>query len=160
MFGLKGRQNAFCGYDLRKRNKMTILSAKDDFCSRSLAGFPGPVSRLEYVAGLRQEGGAYSHWGMGRSHGEEAANQAIAGAHSQIFVDMLRTPLSRLAEELRGLSSEHETDASELMQSLESRGEALVPQSLNGGSKRHFNSILQALSALARARALDDGRAA
>ncbi len=139
---------------------MTILSAKDDFWCRTLATFLGPMSRLEYVVGLRQDSGVYSHWGMGRSHGEAAANQAIAGAHSQIFVDTLRTPLSRLAEEMRSLASEHETDVSEFMRELESRGEALVPQSLNGGSKRHFNSILKALSALARAAAIDDGRAA
>jgi uncharacterized protein YunC (DUF1805 family) len=136
---------------------MTILKAKDDFWCRSLAALEGPLSRLEYVVGLRQESGVYAHWGMVKSHGEAAANQAIAGAHSQVFVDLLRTPLRRLTEELQGLAIEHGMDARELIRTLESRGEILVPQSLSGGSKQHFSSILKALSALARAAALHDG---
>ena len=139
---------------------MTIFSAKDDFRDRSLAAFRGPVGRLEYVAGLRQTSGVYSHWGMVKTHGEAAANQAIARAHTQIFVDVLRMPLKELLEELRALAVERGVEARELMQTLAARTELLTPQSLNGGSKRHFNSILLTLSALARAEAVDGDRAA
>jgi hypothetical protein len=160
MIGSKRHKSAFYDCDLRKRNKMTIFSAKDDFWYRSLAAFQGPVSRLEYLAGLRQDSGVYSHWGLVRSHGAAAANQAIASAHSQIFLEILRTPLGLLSEELNHLASEQGTDVRQLLKTLASQGEMLVPQGLNGGSKRHFNSILKALSALARAAALDDDRAA
>jgi hypothetical protein len=139
---------------------MTIFSAKEDFWCRSLASFSGPVSRLEYVSGLRQESGVYSHWGMARSHGEAAANQAIAGAHAQIFAEILQTPLSLLLQELRSLASEHGTEPHELLQTLIARRDALVPHSLDGGSRLHFNSVLQALSALARTQAPGDDRAA
>ena len=139
---------------------MTILSPSDDFWIRSLAPLAGPVSKLDYISGLRQPGGGYSHWGLAHIHGEAAANQAIAGAHSRIFSEILRTPLRRLAEEARGLAGEQGTGTRELLLALESRGEKLIPESLGGGSKRHFNSILQALSALASERGPGTGQAA
>jgi hypothetical protein len=139
---------------------MTILSPSDDFWCRSLANFPGPVSRLDYISGLRLPGGTYSHWGLSRIHGDAAANQAIAGAHSKIFSELLSTPVRRLVEELRKLAAQKGTDTHTVLRELMSRGEMLIPQRLSGGSKRHFNSIWQALSALERALGPGNGRGA
>jgi hypothetical protein len=130
---------------------MTILSPSDDFWYRSLAPLSNAVSRLDYVSGLRQPGGTYAHWGLSRTFGEAAANEAIAGAHSRIFSEILRTPLKRLVEELRNTASERGADTQEVLSELVSRGDRLIPPRLSGGSKRHFNSIWQALSALERA---------
>jgi len=151
MVGLNSGQNAFRDFDLRKTDKTMILSAAEDFSGKTLAAVPGTLGKLRYVAGLRQDSGVYSHWGMSRSHGDAAANQAIAGAHADIFVEILRTPLNELAGELERLAGEHETNSRELVAALLAEGELLVPQSLKGGSRRHFNSVLLALSALAKA---------
>lgn len=137
-----------------------IFSAAEDFSGKTLAAVPGTLAKLQYVAGLRQDSGVYSHWGMSRSHGEASANQAIAGAHADIFVEILRTPLNQLAGELERLAGEHETNSRELVKALLAEGELLVPQSLKGGSRRHFNSVLRALSALAAAPELQSGQAA
>jgi hypothetical protein len=137
-----------------------IYSPADDFSGKTLAAIPGMLGKLQYVAGLRQDSGVYVHWGMSRSHGEAAANQAIAGAHSQLFIEILRTPLSRLVEDLRSMASEHAMDARQLIQELVAQRELLVPQRLNGGSLRHFNSVLRSLSVLADAPALQSDPAA
>src|SRR3954468_1590943 len=160
MVGLIRVQNAFCGFDLRKTDKTMILSAAEDFSGKTLAAVAGMLGKLQYVAGLRQESGVYSHWGMSRSYGEAAANQAIAGAHADIFVEILRTPLHELAGELERLACEHETNSRELVKDLLAEGELLVPQSLKGGSRRHFNSVLRSLSALAAAPERQSGQAA
>lgn len=139
---------------------MTILSPSEDFWCRSLADFPGPVSKLEYIVSLRTESGAYAHWGLTRVHGEAAANQAIANAHTKIFLEILRTPLSQLQRELRSLAQEQGAHARDLLDAFLERGERLVPHSLNGGSRRHFNSIWESLSAIERAPAPVTGRAA
>jgi hypothetical protein len=137
-----------------------ILSAAEDFSGKTLAAVPGTLAKLQYVAGLRQDSGVYSHWGMSRSHGEAAANQAIAGAHADIFLEILRTPLSGLVDELQRLAAEYETNTRALVEALLEKGELLMPQSLKGGSRLHFNSVLRALSALAAAPELQSGRAA
>jgi hypothetical protein len=137
-----------------------IFSPADDFSGKTLAAIPGTLGKLQYVAGLRQESGVYVHWGMSRSHGEAAANQAIAAAHAQLFIEILRTPLSHLVGDLRSMASQHATEARQLIQALMEQRELLVPQKLNGGSLRHFNSVLRALSVLADAPALQSDPAA
>jgi hypothetical protein len=139
---------------------MPIFSPSDDFWCRSLAGFPGPLSRLEYVSSLRLDGGGYSHWGLMRVHGEAAANQAVADAHTKIFSEILRTPLKRLQVEVCELASQQGIRASDCLAALIARGDHLVPPKLNGGSKRHFSSIFEALSALERALGLGIDQAA
>jgi hypothetical protein len=139
---------------------MTILSPSDDFWYRTLAPLSNAVSRLDYVSGLRQPGGTYAHWGLTRTFGEAAANEAIARAHSQVFSEILRTPLKRLVEELRSTAADRGAETQDILGELLSRGDRLIPPRLAGGSKRHFNSIWQALSALERALGQRSGPAA
>ncbi len=122
---------------------MTLFSALDDLVIRTLAAIPGRVQKLQYLAGLRDQSGAYEHWGLEKVHGSKAARQALAEAHSMVFIELLRTPLG----EIRG---EAGVEAS----GLPARGatsQMLVPADLKGGSQRHFNSVLAALEALSHA---------
>jgi len=118
---------------------MTLTSAYDDLRIRTLSALPGLWARLRYLAGLRTPDGAYQHWGMSRTYGPEAAQKAAAAAHSDVFVQFLRTPLKQLSREFSDASS--------------SSGEPVnwslyVPGDPGGGSEKHFNSIVSALRQL------------
>jgi len=128
-----------------------ILSPSDDFSNRTLAALPGTLAKLEYVSGLRSDSGVYSHWGLSRTYGQAAANQTVAGAHSEIFLAILRSPLKTLAEEVRQQAEERGLSLREYAATLVSEGERLIPESLRGGTRRHFSLVLQSLSALANA---------
>lgn len=127
-----------------------LKSPLEDFSRTTLAALPGTLRKLQYVAGLRQRNGDYFHWGMSRIHGEETANVTIAQAHSDVFSHLLRTPISSLWEEMRSDSGNpEESDAGRVTEALAGQKQALLPADLKGGSKRHFNSVLLALSSLA-----------
>lgn len=147
-------------YDLQKTDKTMILSPAEDFCDRTLAAVPGVLGKLEYVSGLRSSSGTYSHWGLSRSYGEAAANQTVAGAHADLFIELLRTPLSKLADEVQRQAEERGMNAGAYAAELAKLGGRLIPQSLRGGSQRHFSSVLRSLSALANAPALQHSPAA
>lgn len=137
-----------------------ILSPADDFSSRTLAAVPGTLGKLEYIAQLRTKSGAYAHWGLSRTYGEATANQTVAGAHSDIYLEVLRTPLRILAQEIQQQAEARGLNVQEYVAMLRSTGERLIPARLRGGTRRHFNSVLQSLSALADAQARQHGRAA
>jgi hypothetical protein len=126
-----------------------LTSPFEDFADKTLKAVSGTLGKLEYVAGLRQGNGNYFHWGMARQHGEEVANEAIADAHAKIYLSILQAPLQSLWEEVRKLSVERGSNVAEFMQELLSHKEGLLPSTLQGGSRRHFNSVLTALSSLA-----------
>lgn len=137
-----------------------LTSPFDDFTQHTLSAVPGSLGKLQYVVGLRQGNGEYFHWGMARSYGETGASLAIARAHTDLFLEILRTPVRDLWEEVRTLSLDQQTELREFMLHLRSRGDSLIPAELQGGSRRHFNSILLALCSLAGLRAGKTGRAA
>lgn len=73
-----------------------------DFTVNSLAGIPGPFSRLVYVASLRDlSSGRYEHQGLAALYPEEAVQQALELCHEQIFERILEMPLERQLEDLR-----------------------------------------------------------
>jgi hypothetical protein len=127
---------------------MTYLSAFEDFVLRTLAPLAGPLSKLVYIGNLSSDG-RYEHWGLARTHGELAAAIAIADSHTEVWLEVLRTPIAKLAEELH--TSAHNSDGVDVVEHLRERERALTPQNMLGGSKRHFSSILMALSLLSRA---------
>ncbi len=126
---------------------MTLKSALDDVLKTTLAAVSGIIGKLEYIAGLRDGNKKYTHWGLQRLHGEEATQQALAEAHRLFFLNILRAPLRMLKEDLKQ-STPHE-----YAESLRMRQQDMLPQDLAGGSARHFNSVLHALSSLASNRA-------
>ncbi len=128
-----------------------LLSPQDDFERSTLGAVPGSLSKLAYMAGLRQPDGRYYHWGMARRYGVENASTAISRLHSSFFLTVLRTPIARLWEEVRQAAPVRELGCSGYLAQLLKNAELMVPPDLAGGSLRHFNSILAALSALAGA---------
>jgi hypothetical protein len=136
---------------------MTFFSADDDFVSRTLAAIPGRVARLLYLAGLRNNAGQYEHWGLTRTHGELPAQKAIAKAHTDAFLSVLRTPLAKLAADYRDfLAEDQERGAADLLQNAVE----LVPQDLSGGGSKHFNLIVGVLCSLEKTHPRDKRRAA
>ena len=133
---------------------MVLRSALEDLTETTLATLGGLFAKLRYLAGLRrQENGPYVHWGMARTHGESAAQQAISRSHREIFLHVLRTPLRDLEQEVQTSSASSGVDEKELLEELSGKKETLVPNDLGGGSRRHFNSVLHALLTLTSHRA-------
>ena len=128
---------------------MPLQSALEDLLGTTLAGVVGIVGKMQYVASLRDaRSGNYSHWGLSRAHGDLAAQQALAEAHRQLFLKMLRTPLPILRDDVMLSSGALQMTASEYMEKFRGYMPALLPQDLGGGSAQHFSSVLQALSIL------------
>jgi hypothetical protein len=123
---------------------MILLSPLEDFVLKTLATLSGSCSKLAYIGSLRKND-HYEHWGLTRTYGAPAAGAAISEAHTQVWLEVLRTPLRKLAEEPACVITAEE----ELKREAEGRA-ALTPANPGGGSKRHFNSILLALSLLSR----------
>ncbi len=128
---------------------MALQSALEDLLGTTLAGVTGIVGKIEYVASLRDaRSGNYSHWGLSRAYGEQAAQQALAEAHRQLFLKLLRTPLRALCDDVTLSSGALQITACEYMERFRSQLPALLPQDLSGGSARHFSSVLHVLSIL------------
>ena len=137
---------------LKSKKIMTLKSALEDFSETTLAAIAGSLGRFAYVARLRESvGEPYTHWGLRRVYGEQAAQQAIAEAHRKLFLQLLRTPLRSLMTDLQISAEYSEGSLTEYVERLRSRCGALLPAELGGGSARHFNSVLHALALLASA---------
>lgn len=137
-----------------------LMSAEEDFSVNTLSALPRTLSRLRYLAGLRQDDGEYFHWGMARVHGETSANVAIAQAHSQVFRELLRKPVSSLWDELCMIALEEDSDVQTLINTLLERKKLLAPAETLGGSTLHLSSILTGLSFLAASWGAKTGQAA
>jgi hypothetical protein len=137
-----------------------LTSPIDDFSQHTLKAVSGTLGKLQYVVGLRQGNGEYFHWGMARSHGEASANLAIAQAHTNVFLTVLRTPIRALWEEARTLALDQRDELRDFIARLQQRSESLIPKELQGGTRRHFNSVLLALCSLAGVPAGKTGRGA
>ena len=137
-----------------------FTTAREDFERSTLNSVPGILGKLEYLAQLREENGRYFHWGLARLHGDEAAGATLEQAHLSQFLALLRTPLPQLWDEIQQAAETHQVKAEEYVRELQQLGQALVPPATGGGSQRHFNSVLQALSALVAPVAAPPRRAA
>ena len=128
---------------------MTLQSALEDVMGTTLAGVSGIVGKMEYVASLRDaQSGGYLHWGLSRAYGEQAAQEALAQVHRQLFSKILRTPLRALCDDIVLSSQAAQMTAEEYLKKVQSQMPGLLPQDMSGGSARHFNSVLHALSLL------------
>jgi len=129
---------------------MTLRSAYQDFVERTLAGLAGSWQRLTYLGSLGDGKGNYSHWGMTRTFGPLQASEALGQAHTNSWLGVLRAPLPALMGELQTIEAD-EGGASLPGKQSQMHAEKLSPMNLGGGSKRHFNSVLLALSLLSQA---------
>jgi hypothetical protein len=133
---------------------MTLQSAFDDFVFTTLAAIPGLLGKLEYIAGLREPNGNYMHWGLTRIYGELAAQEAAAHAHRLVFSRVLKTPVAKLLEDAVISSSGLKVRPEPYLDSLFRRVQELTPEKPGRASLLHFNSVLHAVSILAKRRQL------
>jgi len=131
---------------------MTLRSAFEDLVGSTLSAISGVLARIEYLSSLRRgdRGAAYQHWGLARVYGEYAAQQALAEAHRALFLKVLRTSLRDLHRGAALGETALAIPARDYLEELRTRQTELLPTDLGGGSVRHFNSVLQALSSLAK----------
>jgi len=125
---------------------VTLLPIKDDFLERTLVKIPGVLSKLDYVAEL-QKNGKYVHWGLARIYGEEVLQRTLREVHRGLFLQVLRTPLRQLLEEVTRSAAEP-NDVKRYLKTLLGDVRSLAPANLGGGSEAHFNSIIRALLSL------------
>lgn len=117
------------------------LSPFEDFQARTLSALAGLWTKLLYMAELRSEDGKYRHWGHSRVHGESRSQEALAKAHSELYITLLRSPIRELAEEIDTTAG---TEPREVVQKI-TASKGIIPENLEGGSPRHFNSIALAV---------------
>lgn len=132
---------------------MGLKSALEDFEGTSLGAISGLLGKLHYFAELHDGRGRYSHWGMGRVHGEEAARRAMSTSHAAVLTRVLRTPLRVLAEDLSGSASSAQVTAQAFLLSLEKLTPQALPSRPVAASQKHFTAVLHALSALVESQA-------
>jgi len=128
---------------------MTLNSALEDLRSTTLQAISGSLRRLEYFAGLRDQAGTYTHWGLARIHGDLAANKALAQEHRHVVSRILSTPLHRLLVDVEQSSRMAGTTPALYLEQLMQKPDLLPPQP-SAGSTHHFNSMLRALSRLVK----------
>jgi hypothetical protein len=127
---------------------MTLKSVREDFRGRTLSAISGCLGKLAYLAGLRQNEGAYSHWGLSRVHGEESAQRALREAHKTVLSTVLRMPLSQLRSDVERSCQPQQVTEEKFLEQLQEHETALLPPQPGAGARRHFSSVLHALSAL------------
>lgn len=127
---------------------MALQSALEDFEGTTMGAIPEILGKLHYLAELHDGGGSYSHWGMGRVYGEEAARRAMRASHAAVLARVLRTPLRVLAEDLSRSASSAQITALEFLSSLEKLTPQVLPFRPVAASQKHLTAVLHALSAL------------
>lgn len=126
---------------------MNLLSAREDLCYRTLGVFGGALQKLAYLASLRDRPGDYRHWGMSKTYGSATAEAALSEAHTQVWLELLRTPLPEL---LRQMSEMDATTRVTVIEEVRNYKTLSYPADRSGGGILHFNSILLALECLCR----------
>jgi hypothetical protein len=120
---------------------MKLLSAYEDFVSRTLSKIPNALDRLRFIADMRKEG-QYEHWGLTKEYGRDAAQSGIGEAHADSFETVLTTPIPELeASEKAPTAETGQTDISKML-----------PSDLRGGTKKHFSWIVKVISMLNQTR--------
>ena len=118
------------------------LSPFEDFQVRTLSALSGLWMKLLYIAELRSADGTYSHWGHSRTHGESRSQAALARAHSDVYIALLRSPVRELVEEIENSGG---IDQKKKFGNIIAKQDGMIPKNLEGGSPRHFSSIALAV---------------
>ncbi len=134
---------------------MARQSAQQDLRDTSLKSIRGGFNKLQYLADLRDSNDApYSHWGLARVHGEQAASQALADEHRRLLAAMLASPIEKLLKDVQRCSEVSGTTPEVFMRKLCARKiSSLLPPESNLATEQHFSSVLNALSALVKSQA-------
>lgn len=132
---------------------MVLRSAFEDFQSSTLSAVPGLLGKLRYLVLLHNGDGSYSHWGLERVYGSGAAEKAMRTSHGILVSGILRTPLSELAEDLKGSATGAQITELEFLSCLETPQANALPAQRFQASEKHFRSVLHSLFALVQNRA-------
>jgi hypothetical protein len=116
----------------------------------SLSAVPGLFAKLRNVAMLHGGRGTYSHWGLARVHGREAAQCALRTSHETLLAQVLKAPLRVLEEDLSSSACNAWVTALEYLSSLESLRQNAPPGLFLSASQKHFRLLPHGLSALAK----------
>jgi hypothetical protein len=127
---------------------VTLKSALEDLSQTTLNAIAGCLRRLEYLAGLRSQGGEYVHWGFRKTYGRANAHKAIETAHHQAVSEVLSTPLGSLLQDVEISAAGVEVEA--YLEKLSETSTGLLPKDPGPGSARHLSSVLHALLRLER----------
>lgn len=131
---------------------MALYSAQQDLRDTTLKAISGGLNKLQYLVDLRDTESSYSHWGLARTHGEEAASRALAEEHRQLISTLLATPVRILLEDVQRCSRAAGVAPLMYLERLCARRTTLLlPPEPSAGSERHLNSVLRALSELVKA---------
>ena len=136
------------------------MSALEDLLGRTLQAVSELWGKFHYLSGLRDAAGHYEHWGFVRTHGELSAQAAFAKAHSDLFSQILRAPLAELLEDIESAAGKMSVTTDEFIKRIRGAAGQAIPQNLAGGTRAHFNSVLDALSLVHLARKNSIRRAA
>ena len=136
----------------RNVTKMTFKSAFEDLSRTTLEALNGCLRRLEYLAGLKESRGDYSHWGFSKVYGEQPARKALTAAHRTAVSQVLSTPLRDLLEDAESTCDREGLGAEDYLAKLSQKPDTLLPNEPGAGSARHLNSVLRALLGLERNR--------
>jgi len=131
---------------------MGLISALEDLQQTTLKAIYGTFRKLEYLSGLREKDGAYTHWGLTRVYGDTAAKRALAQAHRSSLSKVLATPIRHLLQDAEESSQMAGTPPDAYVERLSSTSSKLLPPGPGAGSARHLNSVLHALSSLIKNR--------
>jgi len=141
------RKSVTCSGNL---NLSRPLSAFEDFVKRTLSVLNGVWSKLNYIRELRDADGRYRHWGLARTYGEEATDKVIADVHSELYSQILQTPLPELFEQLEMSAEDADCSAHQLAQQLLNQKERITPSDMRGGAPEHMRSVLLIHSLLSK----------
>ncbi len=134
---------------------MTLSSAVQDLQETTLKAILGLLRKLEYLAGLRDQHGSYTHWGLNRVYGDFAARKAMANAHRSVLSHILAMPIRKLLDDVEKSSETAGTKPGAYVEKLSVSSSRLLPQDPGAGSARHLSSVLHALSSLQKTRTRD-----
>ena len=109
-----------------------------------------PLARLKYLVDARAPDGTYSHWGLTKMYGETTLQQAMSQTHTSAFVDVLRTPVDRLADEIVCNARAAGVTPETYLRTISERVTTVSPENHLGGCEEHLKMILFVLSCLAR----------
>jgi hypothetical protein len=132
---------------------LALLSPSEDLARRTLAALRGKLEKLNFLAGLRADETRYEHWGLARTYGAEAAQQAMAEAHQRAFLEVLSSPLPELDGE--AAQAEERPPGATLPPDKPGAEQALrhlAPADTGGGLLSHLKLTLETLWLLARHR--------
>jgi hypothetical protein len=132
---------------------VTLKSALQDIKETTLSAVSGLLGKLVYLASLRRAQGSYQHWGMEAVHGPDSSERALKAVHSEVVTDVLRMPLESLTEDLEQSCQNSGLDPQSYVEQMQDCFDDLLPQGKqNTPTSTHLNSVLVALSCLARNR--------